>query len=56
MRYDDFKNIEGFDESFPMYSEDVDLSLSIRKKDFQVWYTPNSTIWHKVSELLLIKV
>ena len=49
MRYDDFKNMKGFDENFPMYSEDVDLSLSIRKKDFQVWYTPNSRIWHKVS-------
>ena len=49
MRYDDFKDMKGFDENFPMYSEDVDLSLSIRKKDFQVWYTPNSTIWHKVS-------
>ena len=34
---------------FPMYSEDVDLSLSIMKNNFQVWYIPNSKIWHKVS-------
>ena len=49
MRYDDFKKIDGFDEKFPMYSEDVDLSLSIRKKEYKVWYTPDSIIWHKVS-------
>tara|TARA_B110000438_G_C15763372_1_gene628372 strand:+ start:434 stop:1270 length:837 start_codon:yes stop_codon:yes gene_type:complete len=49
MRYDDFKEIGGFDENFPMYSEDVDLSLSIRKQGNQVWFIPESMIWHKVS-------
>ena len=34
MRYEDFKEIGGFDQNFPMYSEDVDLSLSIRKKNY----------------------
>ena len=32
MRYEDFKEIGGFDQNFPMYSEDVDLSLSIRDR------------------------
>ena len=49
MRYSDFKKIGGFDESFPMYSEDVDLSLSIRREGNEVWYIPESIIWHKVS-------
>ena len=49
MRYEDFKEIGGFDQNFPMYSEDVDLSLSIRKKNYLVWYAPDSIIWHKVS-------
>tara|TARA_B100000287_G_scaffold139129_1_gene131074 strand:+ start:3636 stop:4472 length:837 start_codon:yes stop_codon:yes gene_type:complete len=49
MRYEDFKEIGGFDQNFPMYSEDVDLSLSIRKKNYVVWYAPDSIIWHKVS-------
>ena len=49
MRYNDFKEIGGFDENFPMYSEDVDLSLTIRKQGNEVWYVPESIIWHKVS-------
>ena len=49
MRYNDFKEIGGFDENFPMYSEDVDLSLTIRKQGNEVWYIPESIIWHKVS-------
>ena len=49
MRYSDFKRIGGFDENFPMYSEDVDLSLSIRTHGNEVWYIPESVIWHKVS-------
>ena len=49
MRYDEFKELGGFDESFPMYSEDVDLSLWIRSAGKQVWFVPDSKIWHKVS-------
>ena len=49
MRSNDFDEIGGFDNSFPMYCEDVDLSL--RFKDFggKVYYVPDSKIWHKVS-------
>ena len=52
MRYEEFKEFGGFDETFPMYSEDVDLSLWIRAAGKQVWFVPNSKIWHKVSASL----
>jgi GT2 family glycosyltransferase len=61
MRYDDYDKLGGFDTSFPMYSEDVDLSLRIRDKGKNILYAPNSIIWHKVSasiagELSIIKL
>ena len=34
------------------YSEDVDLSLWIRATGKQVWFVPDSKIWHKVSASL----
>ena len=49
MRYDEFKEFGGFDENFPMYAEDVDLSLWIRSAGKQIWFVPASKIWHKVS-------
>ena len=52
MRYEEFKEFGGFDEIFPMYSEDVDLSLWIRAAGKQVWFVPDSKIWHKVSASL----
>ena len=52
MRYEEFKEFGGFDEIFPMYSEDVDLSLWIRAAGKQVWFEPDSKIWHKVSTSL----
>ena len=52
MRYDEFREFGGFDETFPMYSEDVDLSLWIRAAGKQVWFVPESKIWHKVSASL----
>ena len=52
MRYGEFKEFGGFDETFPMYSEDVDLSLWIRAAGKQVWFVPDSKIWHKVSASL----
>ena len=38
-----------FNESYPMYGEDVDLSLRIRKMGSKIMYIPQSQIWHKVS-------
>ncbi|MCJ7801361.1 MAG: glycosyltransferase family 2 protein [Candidatus Marinimicrobia bacterium] len=61
MRYQDFEEIGGFDETFPMYGEDVDLSLRIRSYWKNILYAPNSIIWHKVSssvggELSILKI
>ena len=61
MRYQDFKKIGGFDDTFPMYGEDVDLSLRIRSYGKIILYAPNSIIWHKVSssvggELSILKI
>jgi len=44
-----FKLLNGFDESFNMYAEDVDLCLRADKLNIKCKYIPNSKIWHKVS-------
>lgn len=49
MRTEDYAELSGFDTSFPMYGEDVDLSLRIKAKGKNIFYEPNSVIWHKVS-------
>jgi len=49
MRTVDFDNLGKFDETFPMYAEDVDLSLRVRESGRSVNFVPNSIIWHKVS-------
>ena len=49
MRSNDFNEIGRFDNSFPMYCEDVDLSLRFKKIGGKVYYVPESIIWHKVS-------
>lgn len=61
MRSKDFEELSGFDTSFPMYCEDVDLSLRIRANGKKILYIPNSNIWHKVSasvggELSILKL
>ncbi|MFT3909773.1 MAG: glycosyltransferase family 2 protein [Ferruginibacter sp.] len=38
--------VEGFDESFFMYGEDIDLSYSILKTGFKNYYFPQTTIIH----------
>ncbi len=52
MRSFDFESLGMFDESFPMYGEDVDLSLRIRKNGGKIQYVPESKVWHKVSASL----
>jgi len=49
MRYSDFKNIGGFNITYPMYCEDVDLSLRIRKTGKKILFVPTSKIQHRVS-------
>jgi hypothetical protein len=45
----DFEKLNGFDESFRMYGEDVDLSLRVMKSGKNVIFIPESKIYHKVS-------
>ena len=61
IRTKDYTEFGGFDTSFPMYGEDVDLSLRIIAKGKNILYEPNSIIWHKVSasiggELSIVKL
>ena len=52
MRCRDFEAVGGFDESFAMYAEDVDLSLRVQALGKSVQYEPSSKVWHKVSASL----
>ena len=52
MRCLDFEEVGGFDESFAMYAEDVDLSLRVRALGKSIEYVPSSRVWHKVSASL----
>ncbi|TLU52852.1 MAG: glycosyltransferase family 2 protein [Chlorobium sp.] len=49
MRSSDFEAVGGFDETFRMYAEDVDLSLRIGNLGMSIEYVPSSRVWHKVS-------
>ena len=49
MRTEEFESIGMFDESFPMYAEDVDLSLRFKKRGGSIVFIPESKVWHKVS-------
>jgi N-acetylglucosaminyl-diphospho-decaprenol L-rhamnosyltransferase len=44
-----FKKINGFDENYFLFIEDVDLCQTIKKIDLKVVYFPNSKIFHKIS-------
>ncbi len=38
--------VEGFDEDFFMYGEDLDLCWRVKELGFKVWYYPQTTITH----------
>lgn len=44
-----FEQVGLLDESFELYSEDVDYSLRVRAAGFPVMYVPAAKVWHKVS-------
>ena len=44
-----FKKVNGFDESYFLFIEDVDLCQVIKKKGLRVVYFPNAKILHKIS-------
>ncbi|MFP4418224.1 MAG: glycosyltransferase [Chitinispirillaceae bacterium] len=46
MRTSAFEKIGGFDESFFMYGEDLDLCAKARQDGYAVWYTPKTQIVH----------
>jgi GT2 family glycosyltransferase len=44
------KDVGLFDEKYFMYLEDADLSQRLKKKGWNVLYTPKTEIWHKVAQ------
>lgn len=44
-----FSEMNGFDEKFPMYAEDVDLSLRVKQRGKTIMMAHNAKVWHKVS-------
>ncbi len=49
IRSRDFESLAGFDTSYAMYAEDVDLSLRFRRQGGRILFVPEAKIWHKVS-------
>lgn len=49
VRSEVFERIGLFDESFTMYSEDLDFCLRAEEEGLESWYTPKGTVQHKVS-------
>ena len=47
-----FESIGLFDQTFPMYAEDVDLSIRLKQKGGSIVFIPESKVWHKVSASL----
>ena len=43
------KDVGFFNEDYFMYFEDVELSLRMKEKGWQVIYAPGGVIWHKVA-------
>ena len=43
------KQLNGFDENYFCYVEDVDLSMRILSLGYRVGYVPDAVVWHKVS-------
>jgi GT2 family glycosyltransferase len=44
-----FETVGVLDESFQLYSEDVDYCLRARAAGFRIVYVPKAKVWHKVS-------
>ena len=44
--------LNGFDERFNMYGEDVDLCLRAKEEGTQCYYWPEAKLWHHVSASL----
>ena len=44
--------LNGFNEQFDMYGEDVDLCLRAHKMGINCYYWPDAMLWHQVSASL----
>ena len=44
-----FKKVNGFDENYFLFIEDVDLCQIMRKENYRVDYLPSAKIFHKIS-------
>ena len=38
-----------FDQNYGLYSEDVDLSLRLRRSGWELWVVPEARVWHRIS-------
>ena len=45
-------NLNGFDERFNMYGEDVDFCLRAKQEGINCYYWPDAKLWHDVSASL----
>lgn len=45
--YDVFHKINGFDEQFFLYYEEVDLMLRLQRAGYETWYEPTSRVIHQ---------
>lgn len=46
LRKELFKKMTGFDKTFFMYYEDVDLSLRLKRSGYKIYYEPKSVVYH----------
>lgn len=44
-----FNKVNGFDEDYFLYYEELDLSEKVKKEGFDIYVNPNASIYHKVS-------
>lgn len=40
------RQVGGFDADFPMYYEDLDLCVRLRRAGFEIWCEPRAVMWH----------
>jgi GT2 family glycosyltransferase len=46
LRREAWESVDGFDETFFMYGEDVDLSFRLRARGYALRYCPDAVVWH----------
>jgi GT2 family glycosyltransferase len=46
VRREAYEDVNGLDEGYFMYAEEVDFCYTMRKKGWQVWYQPAARVTH----------